>query len=97
MAEGFIADHTHGAFAVSNWVEGQPKKSMWTGVQLTGKARSEISTWRCRRCGFLESYAAGEPNLAEEAKTRSQVRVALVVVSVITVITVAVALALNLG
>lgn len=96
MTEGFVADHTHGAFAVASWVEGKPAKSAWTGVQLTGKARSEIATWRCRRCGLLESYAAAEPNLAEEAKTRAQVQILLAVVSVIAAITIALAVWLNL-
>jgi hypothetical protein len=91
MAVGFVADHTHGAFAVSSWVEGPPRKSVWVGVQLGGKARSEIATWRCRRCGFLESYAVEEPNLADEVKTRAQVRVLLIVVALIAALTLAAA------
>ena len=96
MAEGFIPDHTHGAFAVSNWVEGQPNKSIWVGVKLGGKARSQIATWRCRRCGYLESYAVEEPNLAAEAQTRSQARVlfAVLVLVAVGVLALAVGLAL---
>jgi len=61
MAEGFVVDATHGSMAVSSWVEGAPQKSIWTGVKLSGRGRSEISSWRCGRCGFLENYAPAEP------------------------------------
>ena len=60
MIEGFIVDHTHGGSTVSAWVEGEPKKSIWFGVKLKGSTPIDISTWRCRRCGFLESYAPSE-------------------------------------
>ena len=57
MAEGFLVDRTHGGAGVTAWVEGEPVKSVWTGLKLKGRARIDVSSWRCRRCGFLESYA----------------------------------------
>ena len=57
MSEGFILDKSDSSRAVSAWVEGVPSKSMWTGVKLRGKTPINIKTYRCRRCGFLESYA----------------------------------------
>jgi hypothetical protein len=60
MIEGFIVDHTHGGATVSAWVEGEPEKSIWVGLKLGGRTPIDISTWRCRRCGFLESYAPSE-------------------------------------
>lgn len=60
MAEGFIVDHTHGGASVSAWVEGEPRKSFWTGLKLAGTTPIDIRSWRCRRCGFLESYATFE-------------------------------------
>lgn len=57
MVEGFVVDKTDAGARVSSWVEGEPVKSMWTGVRLTGRASHRIRSWRCRRCGFLESYA----------------------------------------
>ena len=44
-------------FAVAAWREGKPKKSVWVGLKLGGSTAIEITTWRCRRCGFLENYA----------------------------------------
>jgi predicted Zn-ribbon and HTH transcriptional regulator len=57
MIEGFVMDNTYGTLAVSAWVEGAPKKSIWVGVKLDGQKPIEIETWRCGKCGFLESYA----------------------------------------
>lgn len=57
MAEGFVIDNSEAGRSVSSWLEGPPKKSMWTGVKLDGKTPIEIATWRCGSCGFLESYA----------------------------------------
>jgi hypothetical protein len=59
MTEGVIVDKTHGGAGVSTWMEGEPKKSIWFGLKLSGE-RIETRTWRCRRCGFLESYAPSE-------------------------------------
>jgi hypothetical protein len=60
MAEGFILDVSQsGARTVSTWVEGAPDKSLWLGVKIRGKVRHEIQTWRCGRCGYLESYSRG--------------------------------------
>jgi hypothetical protein len=33
------------------------RRVTWVGVRLQGKAPIEIVTWRCSKCGFLESYA----------------------------------------
>ena len=33
---------------------------MWTGLKLRGKAKCD-RTYRCRRCGYLESYAEAAP------------------------------------
>jgi hypothetical protein len=57
MIDGYIVDQTYGAANVASWAEGEPQKSIWVGLKLRGKEQLEITTWRCRRCGFLESYA----------------------------------------
>lgn len=58
MAEGFIVDNTYGGRSPAAWAEGAPEKSFWTGLSLKDRAVIEVTTWRCSRCGFLESYAA---------------------------------------
>ena len=58
MSEGFILDiNQAGGRSVTKWIERAPEKSMWTGLKISGRANLDIQTWRCIRCGFLESYA----------------------------------------
>ena len=58
MERGFVVDQGHGLVTVGDWIAGPPEKSFWFGLTLRGKPRLKVATWRCRRCGFLESYAA---------------------------------------
>jgi hypothetical protein len=57
MEEGFILDKTHGGQLPSQWVEGEPEKSFWFGTKTSGKEILQIKSYRCDRCGYLESYA----------------------------------------
>jgi hypothetical protein len=58
MEEGFIADAWDRINrGVSAWIEGTPEKSFWFGVRLGAKRRITTSTYRCTKCGYLESYA----------------------------------------
>jgi predicted nucleic-acid-binding Zn-ribbon protein len=57
MEEGFILDQTYGANLPSNWIEGEPVKSFWSGTKISDKKHYQVKTLRCVRCGFLESYA----------------------------------------
>ena len=95
MTEGFVLDATHGAVTVSSWVEGPPVKSMWTGVKLSGKARSDVASWRCNRCGFLEHYAPAAPDRKHEAAQRSQALMVVGVTSAILLLVVVAALLLR--
>jgi len=57
MAPGYVIDEGYGTRTVANWVAGEPERSMWTGLKLRGKDKLAITTYRCSRCGYLESYA----------------------------------------
>jgi hypothetical protein len=59
MAEGFTPIETQGWPKVINWVAGAPEKSLWSGLKLRGRQKLAVETWRCPRCGYLESYAPG--------------------------------------
>src|SRR4051812_40224900 len=61
MEEGFVRDMAHGAQLPSEWVAGAPQWSMWFGLRTSGKERHRVETYRCTRCGYLESYAAAGP------------------------------------
>jgi hypothetical protein len=57
MERGFLLDETHGRLTVGKWMAGEPEKSIWTGLKTRGKDKLDVATYRCRRCGYLESYA----------------------------------------
>lgn len=59
METGFLIDKSHGD-QYSNapeWAEGAPETSFWTGLELKGRERHPVVTYRCSTCGYLESYA----------------------------------------
>jgi len=57
MESGYILDEGYGARTVAKWVAGEPERSIWTGLKLRGKQQHDVVTYRCKRCGCLESYA----------------------------------------
>ncbi len=58
MSEGFVIDRgDHNSRNLQKWVEGEPVKSFWLGLQTRGREAFEVTTYRCERCGYLESYA----------------------------------------
>ena len=58
MEAGFVLDSTYGANLAAQWVEGIPIRSVWTGVKLKGRRKLPIVTYRCSKCGYLESFAS---------------------------------------
>lgn len=60
MSEGFLVDQgDYGQAHVSTWQAGEPKKSIWVGLKQRKDDQLTVTTWRCDRCGYLESYALG--------------------------------------
>lgn len=59
MEPGYVLDEGHGTSLVAQWVEGPPSRSAWTGMKTKGRRKLPITTYRCTRCGFLESFATG--------------------------------------
>ena len=59
MDQGFVVDQAHGTIKTQRWVEGAAEYSFWFGLKLRGKQQLEVSTYRCGKCGYLESYANG--------------------------------------
>jgi len=58
MSEGFMLDHgDQNQLTQQRWVEGAPVKSFWFGLNTSDREAFQVTTWRCDRCGFLESYA----------------------------------------
>jgi hypothetical protein len=58
MEEGFVLDRGSYNFpGEQQWVEGEPQSSFWTGLEMDGKRLFKVMTYRCERCGRLDSYA----------------------------------------
>ena len=57
MDEGFLLDRASEGNGQATWVEGGVQKSFWLGIVLKGRTQIPVRTFRCRTCGFLESYA----------------------------------------
>ncbi len=57
MQPGYLLEEGHGnERSITAWVEGQPQKSFWMGLKPP-QEKLETCTWRCVRCGYLETYA----------------------------------------
>lgn len=61
MERGFVIDRGHvNAPDLQKWIEGTPERSFWTGIRTKGRESHPVQTFRCERCGWLESYASQE-------------------------------------
>jgi hypothetical protein len=56
MQEGFVVDRWPTAM-IATWVAGPPEISRLWGVNLRGKQKIPLRTFRCTDCGYTESYA----------------------------------------
>jgi hypothetical protein len=63
MDIGFLLDRTYGELAQQTWIEGLPEKSFWRGVKTGDRTNIPALTYRCEKCGYLESYANLEVGL----------------------------------
>lgn len=61
MEVGLLLDKgDHNSLTNAEWLEGAPDKSFWTGLKTKDRKRLPVRTYRCPRCGYLESYAGEE-------------------------------------
>ena len=56
MAKGLMIENKDGMACATKWLEGAGEKG-WFGLKLKGRKQLPVVTYRCGRCGFLESYA----------------------------------------
>jgi hypothetical protein len=57
MQEGFQLDSIHNSARVAHWAEGAPEFWFLRILKLRGRRKIPIRTWRCSKCGYLESFA----------------------------------------
>ena len=61
MREGFLVDPVHVPYGVPMWVSDQPEFGTFGGAKIDGKEAHSVRTFRCTKCGYLESYGLGNP------------------------------------
>ncbi len=62
MVEGFVVDKgDHSVAEMQTWVEGTPERAFWTGLEMKDRQVLQVVSYRCQRCGYLESYALTPP------------------------------------
>ena len=55
---GFLLDNMgRYGFTVTQWIEGVPERSFWTGLKFKGRRRLPMSAWRCPSCCEVRLYA----------------------------------------
>ena len=57
MELGTIIDMGYGSVSMARWHPGEAKKAWHGSIKLDKKALRDVETYRCQKCGFLESYA----------------------------------------
>ena len=57
MKEGFLLDSGQHSEGVGHWAEGVPEFWVLKILRMKGRKKYQIRSFRCARCGFLESYA----------------------------------------
>lgn len=57
MNEGVVPDMGYGQWGVASFLPGPVKVSRWFGLKVRKKELMPATTFRCARCGYLESYA----------------------------------------
>jgi hypothetical protein len=58
MEPGFVVDKGHyDSKDTQKWVEGVPERSFWHGLKIKDRESHPVTSYRCTRCGYLESYA----------------------------------------
>ena len=65
MEVGFLTDQAYGGIAQTRWCRGVPQPSFWSGEVKGSQMRAgcRVTTMRCPKCGYLESYALDEPSV----------------------------------
>jgi hypothetical protein len=57
MEVGFVPDFTYGGYVQQKWSPGEPRKSFWGWLKINRHQLIPVTTYRCPKCGCLESYA----------------------------------------
>ncbi len=74
MESGWVADKTQAGLIQQNWSSGEPQPSFWTGLKAEKDQVVPVTTLRCPKCGYLESYAIAQSQNGVVVSRRSSNR-----------------------
>ena len=57
MSEGVIVDMGYGQSVIAQWQPAPNSVSRWFGLKVRKKECLPTTSYRCTRCGYLESFA----------------------------------------
>jgi len=85
MESGWVPDNTHSGLQRQNWSPGEPQPSFWTGLKLAKNQVLPVTTLRCPRCGYLESYAIpqSQNDLLVSGRSSRQLQLAGVLIALV--------------
>jgi hypothetical protein len=65
MEAGLLLDRTQALLYPAIWADGSLKKKWLGGLKVADNRLYRVETWRCKDCGYLESYAKNRTGLYE--------------------------------
>jgi hypothetical protein len=82
MEVGYVVDANHSGYQQQNWSAGEPEPSFWMGLKLAKDQIVPVTTLRCPKCGYLESYAIrqSQNGVLVSGRSSSQRQLALVLI-----------------
>jgi hypothetical protein len=86
MESGWVPDNTQAGFMQQNWSAGEPQPSFWTGLKVEKKDQVvPVTTLRCSKCGYLESYAIpqSQNGVIDSGRSSSQRQLAAVLIGLV--------------
>jgi hypothetical protein len=89
MESGWVPDNAHSGLQRQNWSPGEPQPSFWTSLKVEKKdVVIPVTTFRCPKCGYLESYATpqNQNDLLAPGRSSSQRQIAFVLIGLAVVL-----------
>jgi len=85
MESGWVPDNTHSGLQRQNWSPGEPQPSFWTGLKVGKDQVIPATTFRCPKCGYLESYAIpqSQNDVLVSGRSSRQLQLAAVVIGLV--------------
>ena len=66
METGLLLDRTQAQLYPAVWADGPVKRNWLGGFKESDNSLYRVETWRCKDCGYLESYARTRTGLYEK-------------------------------